>query len=225
MPLDIDSAPPSHYECVVLADDRNFVIEGVKQSAYNYMDQLEGWCTYNKASLLMDFVFMLEPKTVVEIGVFGGKSLIPMAAALRSVGKGKVYGIDPWSHLESMAGMDGENLEWWGQLDHEQILQGLIAKINQFGLEEQIVLLRSTSELAPSIPNIDILHIDGNHSEKAANLDVNKWVPLVRKGGIIIFDDVTWGTNKRAVEWLDDNCIRFVEFHDMINDWAVWIKA
>jgi predicted O-methyltransferase YrrM len=226
MPIDIyqNPEPASHYEFVVLKDDRNFINQQVKQKAFNYMNQLEGWCSHNKASLLIDFILMLEPETLVEIGVFGGKSLIPMAVALKSVGKGKIYGIDPWDSLESVAGMEGENFDWWGHIDHEKILQGLRSKIVQFALEDQILLLRTTSEQAPYIPNIDILHIDGNHSEKAAYLDVNKWVPFVKKGGLIIFDDVTWGTNRSAVEWLDENCIKLVEFHEF-NDWGIWIKS
>lgn len=216
--------PASHYECVALKDDRTSISQGVKQIAFSYMNQLEGWCSHNKAAILMDLIFMLEPKTVVEIGVFGGKSLIPMATALRTVGKGKIFGIDPWDPLESIEGMDGENYNWWGQVDHEKILNGLKAKIAQFALNEQIILLKTTSELAPPIPDIDILHIDGNHSEKAAYLDVNKWVPLVKKGGLIIFDDITWGSNKSAVEWLDEYCIKLVEYHEF-NDWGIWIKS
>lgn len=228
MHLDVQSfEPASHYERVVLKDDRNFINQQVKQNVFNYMNQLEGWCSYNKAVILVDFIFMLEPQTIVEIGVFGGKSLVPMAAALKATGKGKIYGIDPWDSLESATGQDGVNYDWWSRLDHKLILQGLRSKIAQFALEEQIILLETTSELAPLIPNVDIVHIDGNHSEEAANLDVKKWVPLVKKGGLVIFDDVGWGTslgtNRSAVDWLDQNCIKLVEFHDNCN-WGIWIK-
>lgn len=220
-----ESIPPaSHYEYVVLQDlNRNSIIQQAKINVFGYMDQLEGWCSKNKAAILMDLVFMLEPSTVVEIGVFGGKSLIPMAAALKVAGKGKIYGIDPWDSKASAEGMEGVNYEWWSKLDHGNILRYLQTKIVDFALEKQIELIVATSEQAPPIPNIDFLHIDGNHSEKAANLDVIKWVPLVRRGGLIIFDDVTWGTNRSAVEWLDKNCTRLAEFHENC-DWAVWIK-
>ncbi len=213
----------SHYESVVLKKDRNELVQQVKNQAFAYMDKLEGWCTKNKASLLIDLIFMLKPQTVVEIGVFGGKSLVPMAYALKVVGTGKAFGIDPWDSIESTEGMDGINREWWSQVDHQKILQNLQVNIAKFKLENQIELIRSTSEDAPPIPNIDILHIDGNHSEKASTLDVNKWVPLVRTGGIIIFDDMTWGTNGNAVKWLDENCIQLVSFHED-NDWGIWIK-
>lgn len=220
MPLDM---PVSHYECVTLQDNRLNIQYEVKQKSFKYMSQLEGWCSFNKAAILIDLVLMLEPNTLVEIGVFGGRSLIPMATALKATGKGKAFGIDPWDPIESAEGMDGVNYDWWGHLDHEKIYQGVKAKVEEFGLEETITLIRSTSELAPYIPNIDILHIDGNHSEKAAYFDVNKWVPLVKKGGLIIFDDVTWGTNKSAVEWLDETCVKLVEYHEGC-DWGIWVK-
>lgn len=213
----------SHYESIDLKKNRQTLIQQTKEQAYYYMDRLEGWCTKNKASLLIDLIFMLKPHTVVEIGVWGGKSLVPMAHALKILNNGMIYGIDPWDNAASIKGMEGDNLEWWEKVDHEMIFQGLLSRIKEFNLEDRIELIRTTSELAPSIPNIDILHIDGNHSEDASNLDVIKWVPLVKKGGVIIFDDMTWGTNANAVKWLDNNCIKFVDFHED-NDWGIWIK-
>ena len=75
------------------------------------------------------------------------------------------------------------------------------------------------------------MHIDGNHSEEASYADVAKWVPLVNSGGWIVFDDVTWHnrlgvyTTKKAVEWLDRNCMRLAQFHDTgETEWVLWIK-
>jgi predicted O-methyltransferase YrrM len=195
----------------------------LKELAFSYMDQLEGWCSREKASVLIDLVFMIQPKQIVEIGVFGGKSLIPMAAALKHIGEGIVYGVDPWDSIASSQGMEGVNLNWWSSIDHDLIYNGLRKKIKEFGLDHQIQLIRSTSEDCPPIMNIDILHIDGNHSEKTSYIDVTKWVPYVRKGGVIIFDDVNWATTKMATNWLDTNCIRLAEFKGD-NIWAVWIK-
>lgn len=215
--------PVSQYESTILKPDTNELIHAVKQDAYDSMDQLEGWCTKNKASVLIDIIFMLNPDTIVEVGVWGGKSLIPMAHALRANAKGMIYGIDPWDSNESADGMEGANLDWWSSVDHKMILQNLEKKIGEFGLQNQITLIKTTSQLAPVILDIDILHIDGNHSEKASTLDVSKWVPLVRKGGIIIFDDLNWGTNCKAVQWLDENCVKLAEFHED-NQWGVWVK-
>ncbi|MBI2810794.1 MAG: class I SAM-dependent methyltransferase [Candidatus Melainabacteria bacterium] len=56
----------------------------------------------------MDYIFELKPERVVEIGVFGGKSLVPMACALRANQKGRIYGIDPWDNKESVRGLTEE---------------------------------------------------------------------------------------------------------------------
>lgn len=212
----------SHYECMINLDKLNYDAD-VKQQAFNYMDQLEGWCSKQKASILMDLIFMIKPETIVEIGVFGGKSLVPMAYALQINKTGKIIGIDPWSHTASTEGMDGVNEEWWGKLDHEKILKGLQQKIAQFGLKDQIILLRTSSENAPLVESIDMLHIDGNHSEKTSWIDATKWIPQVRRGGIVIFDDITWATQKRAVEYVDEHCIKIAEFRGD-NVWGIWIK-
>lgn len=214
--------PASHYE-YVFPENQASIAEDTKNRAHRAMDELEGWCAKQKASILIDLILMLKPETVVEIGVFGGKSLVPMAYALRENGRGRVYGIDPWDSGESAEGMDGINHEYWSQVDHEGILRGLQEKILKFGLSNQIQLIRQTSEDAEPIENIDILHIDGNHSEQASYIDVIKWVPLVKKGGLIIFDDVNWSTTKMATQWLDQNCIKFSEFSGD-NIWGIWVK-
>lgn len=218
-----NNKPISHYESVVLTKDTNTLIQLTKRQAFDFMDQLEGWCSKSKASILMDLVFMLKPQIAVEIGVFGGKSLVPMAFALKVADGGTIYGIDPWDSHESIDGMDGVNYDWWGSIDHEKILKGLQMKIAEFEINDHVLLIKSTSEQAPLIYNIDLLHIDGNHSEKSSFIDVTKWVPLVRRGGVIILDDITWGTMGKAVKWLDENCIKLAEFHES-NDWGIWIK-
>jgi hypothetical protein len=147
-----------------------------------------------------------------------------MAIACQANSKGCVTGIDPWSAVCSTDGMDGENLGWWGSIDHEAIYQGLVSKVYQFGLQNTVVLVKDTSENAAIVESIDILHIDGNHSEKSALFDVTKWVPHVRKGGIIVMDDLNWEGPRRAVEWLDKNCVRLATFNDTGSDWGLWIR-
>jgi predicted O-methyltransferase YrrM len=194
-----------------------------KQKALDAMKHFHGWCTENKASILIDLILRTRPAIVVEVGVFGGKSLAPMAFAVQENGFGTVIGIDPWSAKESVQGMEGENKEWWAKVDHEMIYQDLLAKINHFGLQKEIQLIRTTSEAAPLIQSIDIVHIDGNHSEDKALLDIHKWVPLVKKDGHIVFDDVYWGTTAAAVAWLDRNCDRVGIYNDNCG-WGIWKK-
>ncbi len=221
---DSPNIPPYENIC---ARKHNTVCDSIlmKQNALNAMKQLEGWCSQEKASVLIDLILEMRPQVVLEVGVFGGKSLIPMAFALQHNQKGKIYGIDPWDASRSIEGLETEHAEWWLSIDHDAILQDLRKKINEYGLGDYIELIRATSLNATIKPKeIDILHIDGNHSEEASFLDATKWVPYVKKGGVIIFDDLDWHSTARAIQWLDENCTRVTEFRGA-NVWAIWIKS
>lgn len=223
--------PESYFEYVA---NQNFIKEdngsskAVKQKALKAMKELEGWCSDHKASFLIDLILAMKPQTVVEVGVFGGKSLIPMAYALCANKNGIIFGIDPWSNVHSKQGLDEVDRNWWNSLNHRSILDGLLDKIKQFGLQDQIALILATSKDTPPIYDIDLLHIDGNHSEGASYLDVTKWVPLVRSGGIIVLSDVNWAvggkiSQQKAIDWLDENCKKQAQFRQT-SEWSVWIK-
>jgi hypothetical protein len=217
--------PNSHYEQVidVLAERH------VKTEAIEMMRQCIGWCSEQKGEFLVDLILKAKPEIVVEIGVWGGKSLVPMARALKANKNGVIYGIDPWNPVESLKEvMEDANRNYWGQIDHLGTKQSLEQNIRNFSLEKNVVLIQSTSEDAAPIQGIGLLHVDGNHSEKMSYLDVTKWVPFVKSGGYIILDDMTWYekgnfTTKKACEWMDANCIKLAEFDDNCK-WGLWVK-
>jgi methyltransferase family protein len=97
-----------------------------------------------------------------------------------------------------------------------------------FGLEKYCVLTKATSEAATPVFEIEVLHIDGNHANETSLADVKKWVPLVKHGGWIIFDDINWYEDgifqtAEAVDWLNANCVQLAEFSDD-SIWGIWIK-
>lgn len=213
--------PSSHYEYQIRENYSKQ--KKVKEQAYKLMETLDGWCPRTKAMVLMDLIFNHQPDVVVEVGIWGGKSFIPMALALKATGKGIIYGIDPWKSSDSIVGFDDANKEWWGKVDHEKVMNHFLRKIREFGLTQNSRILRTTSADAESISNIDLIHIDGNHSEDSALFDVMKWVPLVKSGGFILFDDVDWSTTKKATRWLDEHCYRITTFQGD-NVWGIWMK-
>jgi predicted O-methyltransferase YrrM len=224
-----DSPAHHHEEIAPVLGERQVQIGLLKQHALQCMAQLHGWCAPEKASLLIDLIARTRPKVVVEIGVWGGKSLIPMAMALKENHQGVIYGIDPWMNFESTQWVVEEvNRDFWDRANHEWVYQDLLAKIGLFELQSQVQIVRATSEAAEPIPEIDLLHIDGNHSEHASFFDVTKWVPLVRSGGWIILDDMKWFekgvfTTAKAGEWLNTHCHKLGEFNDVCT-WGVWVK-
>ncbi len=184
--------------------------------------QLHGWCPDEKARELRDLVRTHRPTLCVEIGVFGGKSLIPIAEGLRLNGGGVVHGIDPWTKTAALEGGAGgpEHVEWWGKIDLEVIYRDFMEAVVDRGLSEQVQVMRMTAEQAASrfsTGSIGLLHIDGNHSEATSTRDVRTWLPKVRPGGWIVMDDTgpAWPSTARAVAMLDAEC-------DLIRDWGEW---
>jgi predicted O-methyltransferase YrrM len=218
--------PAYHLESII---DRRISTASVKNPAFWYMDQINGWCSHAKASILIDIIQKSGATKIVEIGVWGGKSLVPMAYALKVQGKGKIYGIDPWDNGESIVGMMSDaNRSYWAVVDHESVYQSLLQNLDRFELKDQVELIRASSASAPPITDIDLLHIDGNHSDVTSYIDVTKWVPLVKPGGWIIVDDISWYedgkfTQAASVKWLDERCQRIGEITDVCI-WGIWVK-
>lgn len=173
--------------------------------------RLEGWATVEKAVAMADLIVSSKPKVIVEIGVFGGRSLIPQALALRELGSGHIYGIDPWRLAPVLEGnLNEADAKWWSRnVDLHEIHKGFMEALWREALDPWVTILRCTAEQAlPLLPEIDILHIDGNHSELASCRDVEQFLPKVPAGGLIWFDDIDWETTRQAVLLLSTACER-----------------
>jgi hypothetical protein len=170
---------------------------------------MQGWCPRDKADRMMELIKSTSPNLCVEIGVFGGSSFLPTTAALNFQNRGLAYGIDPWAVEPCLEGNQGANYEWWSRVDLEQIMIGFMRAMHDKNLDSHYCVMRMTSK--DSIPffrdgSIDILHVDGNHSEESALYDVKNWLPKVRSGGYIWFDDANWQSTTKAVQYMLANC-------------------
>jgi predicted O-methyltransferase YrrM len=161
----------------------------------------QGWCHPVKAKWLYAIVRSLQPKTACEVGVFGGASVYPAALAMLHNGKGSFLAIDPWEAAPCLQGYAAgdPNYEWWAKLDFKAIYDGFILGMARNGLLDIVAPLKMTGEHAiAKVPELDFLHIDGNHSEESALADVRNYLPKCRKGAVIVFDDVNWHSTQRA---------------------------
>ena len=175
---------------------------------------LQGWCSIEKANALAEVVIEAEAKLIVEVGVFGGRSLVPLAMAAALTG-GVAYGIDPWRREANLEGVnDPANDAWWASVDIEAIHRAANDAIWSNGLSENCALIRARSETVCGLfQSIDVLHLDGNHSELASCRDVANYLPRLRAGGVLIFDDVNWHTTARAIGLVTAECDTL---HDVI---------
>jgi predicted O-methyltransferase YrrM len=149
----------------------------------------------------------------VEIGVYAGRSAFAIGLGLEFVGEGELWGIDCWSPGPCGEGLeDGDaNKEWWSQHAlHEQIEKDCFRVRHELGLSSRVQLIKSTSRQAKERVEewgpLDLLHIDGNHSEKVSCEDVEAYVPLLKSGGQLWFDDINWDTTKEAQKKVEGFC-------------------
>lgn len=186
-------------------------VENLKKRVSEALPNFHGWCTKEKAISFIDLVLEVKPEVCVEIGVFGGRSLFPVASALKFLGNGIVVGIDPWSKDEVIPYFDQvkdqAHVIWWSKINFEQIYYSCLNMLSQHQLEDYVVILRTTSELASyAIGSIDILYIDGNHNETISNRDVQLYLPKVRSGGYIWLNDSLWRDLQSSVDLLFESC-------------------
>ena len=118
---------------------------------------IQGWCSADKALKFIEIINDIKPDLCLEIGVFGGSSLIPQAIALKENGKGLVYGIDPWCNHSAIEEMENQaNKEWWGGLDLNQVYLHCKYNIERFGVEDYCKLLKNKSIDVSKSDNIKI---------------------------------------------------------------------
>lgn len=170
-----------------------------------------GWCSTEKAAKIMNLVHKTEAQICVEIGVFGGASIYPFASALKFAKQGVIYAIDPWKVEDCLVGYDVEdpNYQWWSKLDLEGVYRYFLEMLSSYQLKDYCNVLRMKSEEALDTfadASIDILHIDGNHTEGVSLRDVLMYFCKVKKGGYIYFDDANWPSTASAVAYLHEHC-------------------
>lgn len=169
---------------------------------------LDGWCTVEKAQWLATWIVAHRCVSIVEIGVFGGRSFIPMALAMRAMDyyggpwPGRCIGIDSYSNADCVASEDTpEGRQYWGSLDLPAIRAKAEEAIRQLGLKDICQLMITTGVNALTTfadGTLDLVHVDGSHSEADSCKDVKLWWPKLRVGGVMVMDDTNWMSVRKA---------------------------
>lgn len=190
---------------------------------------VDGWATQEKVLELGDLIIDRRPMTIVEIGILGGKSLIPMAIAAKETGA-DVWGIDPWTVEACVEGSNADaTQEYWrdmekrGELD--RIRKEFIRDMTRSGVERTIrVLMAHDLNVIQFFGDdtIGLLHLDSNHSPEVSFRSVQDWSKKVEHGGLFVMDDSNWKEQSGAVEWLkSSDKLKVLKDHD---SWLVLEK-
>lgn len=170
-----------------------------------------------KARTFAALIHKYDLRAFLEIGVYRGRSLLPVAALFKELGAGVATGIDPYS-FEAAEQHDTELFpdqaaggvaQWNRRMDWDALYAEVMGRIAELGVGDHCRLIRATStEAAASVPagSIDLLHIDGNHDRAAVLFDTETYVPKVRAGGFVLLDDAWWPSVQDARQVLESRC-------------------
>jgi len=175
--------------------------ESLKQLIESEVPKLPGWTSWERGVELAELIFSEAakersadlPLVFVEIGTFGGRACLPAALAFQQLKRGKAYTIDPWRSLPCLEGESAPNKEYWSKVPFEDIHQSFMETLWRLGLDDWLVPMRCASHQCHECFRwIDILLIDGCHSESASKRDTELYLPKVPPQGIVIMDDLRW---------------------------------
>lgn len=190
------------------------------------VETLPGWCTQEKAELLYNSVGRINSQISIELGVFGGRSLIPMALAHKQKGSGFAIGFDAYKGKVCAEGTNAEaNNAWWMRQNMMEIYHNCIEAIEAHELGDFCSVVRMRSQDAGLLIKdncVDILHQDSNHNWETILAEVILWIPKVKVGGLWIADDVLWTEAKDAYDKLPEYGLELI--NDFV-DWRVYKKV
>lgn len=128
-----------------------------------------------------DLVAALKPRVLVELGVDRGESYFAFCqSAVENKTGTRCFGVDTWRGDQHAGGYDETTF-------------AQVSAHNRANYEAFSTLIRASFDDALErfeSDSIDILHVDGLHTESAARHDIDSWMPKVRPGGIILLHDV-----------------------------------
>lgn len=179
----------------------------LEQTIRDWVSVCHGWMSPERAVEMAELVLVNKPKTILELGVFGGRSFISQALALKEIGEGVIYGVDAWNVDWTLEGENDQNKAWWKTINMHEIHRAAVEAIWKYGLEKQAILIRAPSQYCHDLfRKVNMVMLDGNHSEVASCRDVELYLPKLVKDGILVMDDTDWPTTAKAQEMIQAKC-------------------
>lgn len=181
----------------------------IEKAIWDYIPFQEGWTTPERGCEMAACILETKARVCVDIGVFAGRSTIAMGFAARELGNSMVYGIDPWKVEAAIEGDNvEENAKWWKQnANLEEMHRQTMQSIWAHRLDQWVTIIRQQSQyVAQLFPEIEFLNVDGCHTEIASCRDVELYLPLLKPGHYLTFDDSGWATTQPALRLIEAEC-------------------
>jgi methyltransferase family protein len=161
------------------------------QQIEKVVPNLDGWCEVQKAQALAAIILGLRPNVTVEIGIFGGRSFLPMAMAHKEIGRGMAIGIDAWDNQAASEGYETDDEKFWSNVNFNDVFQKFSRMVIELGVQNCVKVFKRRSDDVEPPAVIDLFHCDGQHTDQAVK-DCQRFGTKIRIGGIAVLDDLNW---------------------------------
>lgn len=154
----------------------------------NDLSHTQDWFT-NNIPLVSSIMDTIKPSKILEVGSFEGLSTCFMLSkAAEYADEVNMYCVDTWEGGVEHAGIDFEAVEKAFDSNVQKVVNSIPKKISVFKVKGKSMtglsrLLLSTER------NFDMIYIDGSHMPTDVLLDATMSFPLLRVGGVMVFDD------------------------------------
>jgi cephalosporin hydroxylase len=147
------------------------------------LDDIHGWFDFQNIYDRMANE-VRDGGTIVELGVWKGKSIIYLAQAIQKTGKNiQLIGIDNFQHS------DWDGYSTLQRIDRERgetrtILQQCQDNIAAFGLSDRITIRPFDSiQAAKTFPDgsVDFVFVDDMHNNEHVKAELGAWIPKMRR--------------------------------------------
>ena len=129
-----------------------------------------------------DLVARLKPRLFVELGTDRGESYFAFCQSVAENATGtRCFAIDTWQGDQQAGGYDETTFNEVSA-HHAQYYRAF-SKLLRCTFDD--ALAQFTDE------SIDLLHLDGLHTEEAVRHDLDRWLPKLSAGGILLMHDIS----------------------------------
>ncbi len=176
---------------------------------------LTGWHGGMQDSDYVELIRENNVSVAIEIGVWRGLSASSIAKALKTNGNGGVlFAVDTWLgapefwNLRITEGAPDPRRDMFLINGYPSVYYTFLSNMVHSGVHEYIVPLPMTSRMAARLLTeskrfvADLIHLDAAHEYEDIKEDIELWLPLLTRCGLLLFDDVQngWEGVDRAID-------------------------
>lgn len=147
-----------------------------------YPNWFDGYAKHNFIRFLDEFKD--KEVTFLQLGAYTGDASVWLVQNILTNDKASLWDVDTWT---------GSDEAIHHTFDWSDVLETYLEKTDEFNNQLEAFRMTTDEFFRFNTQTFDFIYVDADHTAQAAYTDgVNSW-KVLKPGGILAFDDYTWG--------------------------------